>query len=331
MSRSEDNLRLSVVSPVSVESLPDADPAAGVPERDGDDDPFTYGWRWETPSGGSGSLRQVPLTYEDLLSPEVGDFIAESTIHHKVTAEVAGILERRYADEPSVAVWSDLKIAFRIPGLTTGPGPDVCVVEGVVDRDRDRRSFRYGQESGEVALTIEVVSKKSKRKDHEDILEIYRRLGVREYLAVRPTGHYSDGPFELRGWRRDPQTGWLESIRPDREGRLRLRTVGVLAGTGPEGWGLKIWDAATGERLRTPAAAAARRAVQAEQRAREEAERAVEAEGRAERAEEHAVQEAAARLRAEEEKRKAEERSQEMTAEIERLRTQLHGRQGQDV
>ncbi len=248
--------------------MPEVDAIPGAPDCAGEvDDPFYYGWRWETT--GDGELRQTPLTYRDLLSPEVGDFIAESTIHHKVTAEVEGILERRYAGEPSVAVWSDLKIAFRIPGLTTGPGPDVCVVEGVVDRDRDRRSFRYGKEPGEVVLTIEVVSSRSKRKDYRDILEIYRRLGVRDYLAIRPIGHYSDGPFELQGWHRDPEGGRLEPILPDGDGRLHLRSVGLLAGTGEEGWGLKIWDAATGERLRTPAAAEAERAAEAEERAEE--------------------------------------------------------------
>ncbi len=162
-----------------------------------------------------------------------------------------------------------------------------------MDRDRDRRSFRYGKEPGEVVLTVEVVSKSSARKDYQDILEIYRRLGVREYLAIRPTGHYSDGPFELTGWQRDPNTGRLELIRPDTEGRLSLRTTGLLAGTGPGGWGLRIWDAATGKRLRPP----------------EE-----EAEERAERAE----QEAAARQQSE----------QEMASEIAQLRALLQEREG---
>ena len=107
------------------------EPGAGGPEA-GDGDPYYYGWRWQVAPEDSDRLRQVPLTYADLLSPEVGDFIAEDTIHRRVTEDVARILESRYADEPTVAVWSDLKILFRIPKLTTGPGPDVCVVEGVV-------------------------------------------------------------------------------------------------------------------------------------------------------------------------------------------------------
>ena len=297
MSQTSDKLRSSVEPPAAAGPAVEAEPSAGTPDRgtpdrdtpnrgtpdrgtpdevgrgsdDGEDDPFYYGWRWEEAPDGSGESRQVPLTYDDLLSPEVGDFIAESTVHHKVTGGIEAILARRYADRPTVAVWSDLKISFRIPGLTTGPGPDVCVVEGVEDRDRRRSSFRYGEEPGEVVLTIEVVSKKSAPKDYRDILEIYTRLGVKEYLAIRPIGHYADGPFELRGWRRDPRAGKLGPIDPGGEGRLRLATTGLLVGTGAEGWGLKVWDAATGKRLRPPEEEAAR-AARAEERAEQEAE-----------------------------------------------------------
>ncbi len=118
MSRNRDNLGFSVVSStiIDIDALPDLDPAAGVADLEDEDDPYKYGWRWETAADGSETLRQVPLAYQDLLSPEVGDFIAESTIHHKVVAGVAAILERRYAGEPKVAVWSDLKISFKIPG-----------------------------------------------------------------------------------------------------------------------------------------------------------------------------------------------------------------------
>jgi Uma2 family endonuclease len=312
---------------------PDPEPVPGSPELDDDgDDPFDYGHRWEPAPDGSGKLRQVPLTYADLLSPEVGDFVAEDTVHRKVTVELAEILERRYADDVTVAVWSDLKISFRIPGLTTGPGPDVCVVEGVEDRDRYRRSFRYGKEPGKVVLTVEVVSQKSVRKDYLDILAIYDRLRVEEYLAIRPLGNYSEGPFELKAWRRDPRTERLEPIASGPRGRLRLRTVGLLVGTGPDGWGLKIWDAETEEILRSPLVAETERALQAEERAEREAAARRQAEERAEReaearrqAQERAEREAEARRQAEEQKRQAEEQIRKMSAEIEKLRSRLDG------
>jgi len=180
---------------------PDVVPASTAPERDVaelfddpsdelEDDPYYYGWRdqWETSPDGSEKLRRIPLRYEDLLDPQEEDFVAESTIHHSVGDYVAQVLKQRYKDEPTIAVWSNLKICFEIPGLTTGPGPDVCVVAGVEDRDRERTSFRFGEEPGKVRLVVEVVSQKSLRKDYEDLLPIYARLGVEEYVAIRPRG-----------------------------------------------------------------------------------------------------------------------------------------------
>ncbi len=211
----------------------------------------------------------MPLTYRDLLDPQEGDFVAESTIHRDVTEALAGILKYRFRDDPSVAVWRNLKIAFVIPGLTTGPGPDLCVVAGVVDRDRPRKSFRFGEEPGTIRLVVEVVSESSLKKDYEDLLEVYAPLGVEEYVAVRPSGFYSDGPFELKGWRLDGGTKRLRAFAP--EDRLHLETAGVLLGTGAKGRGLFLWDAATGERLLTPDEArrtAEERAQQAEERAR---------------------------------------------------------------
>ncbi len=234
--------------------------------EDSEDDPYFYGWRdvREQSPAGEEQRRQIPLTYADLLSPEVGDFIAEDTIHRKVISDVFNILERRYKPEPSVAVWSDLKLVFHIPGLTTGPGPDICVVEGVEDRDRWRKSFHVGKEPGKVRLVIEVVSESSEKKDTEDLLRIYGPMGVEEYVAIQPLGNYPDGPYELMGWRRDPRTG-LRPIVPDPEGRLHSRTTGLLFGTDEEGWGLNLWDEATGERQLTSDEEAAFQEERAEQ------------------------------------------------------------------
>ncbi len=48
------------------------------PTRPPDDaDPFRYGWRYVSVRGpdGTETLDQVPLTLEDVLFPETGDFI----------------------------------------------------------------------------------------------------------------------------------------------------------------------------------------------------------------------------------------------------------------
>ncbi|MCP4655896.1 MAG: hypothetical protein GY856_10810 [bacterium] len=363
MSRTASKLRSAVDSPAAVDPapLPEVLPAAGALDDaeadsfdDAETDPYYYGWRerWEkTPDGGE-KLHRTPLSYPDLLDPQEGDFIAEDTIHRRVVEDLANILDRRYQAEPSVAVWSNLKILFEIPGLTSGPGPDICVVAGVRDRGRQRRSFRYGQEPGEIRLVIEVVSKSSLKKDYQDLLKIYAPLGVEEYIAIRPLGFYVDGPFKLRGWRLDPHRGQLVPIAPDPEGRIPSQTTGLVFGPGAGGWGVGIWDPATGKRLRTSEEARAlelearrkaeEHAEQAEERveqeaeARRQAEERVEqeatarrqAEERAGQAEERAEQEATARRKAEEDQQQAEQSHREMMAEIEQLRAQLPTREG---
>jgi len=271
------------------------------------EDPYRHGWRErrEIAPDGAEKLCWDPLTYQDLLDPQEGDVVAEDSVHRSVTDDMARILKRRYEDDPTVAVWCSLKILFRIPGLTTGPGPDVCLVEGVRDRDLRRTCFRCGQEPGKVRLVVEVVSKSSVRKDYQDLLAIYGPLGVEEYVAIRPVGFYPHGPFKLRGWRRDPTSGRLRPIRPRADRRLRSQVTGLLFGTGEDGYGLELWDAATGERLRTSDQELAWHAEQTEQAKAEalrEADRADEAEQRAEI---------------------AERRNRELRAENERLKARM--------
>lgn len=315
--------------------LDEDDEAVDVGSRETEHDPYEYGWRERREIGPDGTekLRWDPLTYQDLLDPQEGDAVAEDSIHRSVTEDVARILRRRYERQPTVAVWCNLKIRFVIPGLTTGPGPDICVVEGVHDRDLRRTSFRFGEEPGKVRLVIEIVSKNSVKKDYRDLLAIYGPLGVEEYFAIRPVGFYSEGPFRLRGWRRDTKTGRLRLLRPDAQGRLRSRVTGLLFGTREAGWGLEVWDAATGERLRTSDEELewhAERAAQAEERAGEAENRAFVAKDRAEEAEEQARLEAKARRaaekRAEQEARRAEQEAEarrNAEAEVERLRALL--------
>jgi Uma2 family endonuclease len=277
-----------------VNPLPKIEP---VEDLEAGEDAYRYGWRErrEIAPDGTEKLCWDPLTYQDLLDPQEGDVIAEDTVHRSVTEDMARILKRRYERDPTVAVWCNLKILFRIPGVTTGPGPDICLVEGVWDRDLLRTSFRFGEEPGKVRLVVEVVSEATLQKDYHDLLAVYGPLGVEEYVAVWPVGLYPQGPFELRGWRRDPASGRLRAIRPEPDGRLRSRVTGLLFGTGEDGWGLELWDAATGKRLTSAEDSAKARALRA-------ANRADEAEERAD---------------------KAERRNRELQAEIERLKARM--------
>ena len=149
--------------------------------RNGDigDDPYRYGWRerCEEAPDGSLKLRRVPLTYEDTLNPQLGDYVSEDSIHYKTVKIVGGILEMLFKGDLSVAVWCNLKVrtpsprkgsgkkpAKGDPTGAQGPAPDVCVMGGVLDRERRRRSFELEKEPGEVWLAVEVVSEESDPK-----------------------------------------------------------------------------------------------------------------------------------------------------------------------
>ena len=144
------------------------------PEDEPTKDPFRYGHRylWETTPDGREEMRQVPLTYEDTLDPQLGDYVSDNTIHNKLIGNVSGILEMRYLDDPTVAVWSNLKVRLPSSGASGGKGtdrrrkkdspegvkgpvPDVCVVGGVRDRDRRRDSFELDNDPGEIRLAVE--------------------------------------------------------------------------------------------------------------------------------------------------------------------------------
>ena len=326
MSQRAYKLRFTQDAPAMIE------PAAESGRTAAGGDPYRYGWRErrEIAPDGSEKVGWIPLTYRDLLDPQEGDYIAESTIHRRVVEGVADILTRRYEDDPGVAVWCNLKIVFRIPGLTTGPGPDICVVDGVVDRDRGRKSFHFGREPGKVRLVVEVVSEDSVRKDYQDLLRIYAPLGVQEYVAVRPLGLYPDGPFELRGWHLDPRTRRLLPIAPNPQGQIPSLATGLLFGTGSDGFCLSLWNAASGERLLSPEEDVTRlreRAEQAEERV-ERAEERADRESEARRTAEEARSAAeAARRSAVEEQQRALKRNREMAAELEQLRAQLRERE----
>jgi hypothetical protein len=102
-----------------------ASQTTAVEDADDKSDLYPYGWRYvhEAAADGSKKLVELPLTYDDLLDPQEGDFIAEDTVHRQVIDDLIDALKRRYRDAPATAVWSNLKIgrASRDVGRSDGP------------------------------------------------------------------------------------------------------------------------------------------------------------------------------------------------------------------
>lgn len=270
----------------------------------GEPDPYRYGWRHvrvERPDG-TVEFDQVPLTLEDVLFPEVGDFIVQTTLHNRDIVYLKTVFESRLAGEPDAEVVSDCRVDWNLPDVRP-LGPDIGVFRGLAAH-RDWSTFNVATERARPAMVVEVTSPETRRNDVEDKFEYYRRARVPLYVVVDAIQDDEQGRrLRLIAYRY--ARGRYHKIAPDARGWIWLEPVGVWLGvtvdprTGCDRLacydeqGQELGDyTAVSQALAAEAQARAR----AEERAEAEARRAeVEAEARA-RAEER-IRELEAALR----------------------------------
>ena len=131
---------------------------------------------------------------------------------------------RAYAHEQVLAwyVAAMLPINFRWPGVPTirtlAPDTFVSFVP-----ERARTSYDLEAEGVFPPFVLEVVSPSSKQRDHEQKLEAYDLLGVREYALFTPR---EGDASALDGYRRGSD-GALEPWTPDARGRLWSDVLGL--------------------------------------------------------------------------------------------------------
>lgn len=214
------------------------------PRVDLADDPFRYGWRI------GADLGYVPLAPDDFLDPQPGDQMVQGDTHAWLVFDLADRLKRRYESSPDIAVFTDLKMIWGIPGLSE-PAPDVAVVKGIRDKDEERSSFYAPREGILPALVVEVVSPVHpalRSRDLRHKVEIYQQAGVLEYLIVdlEPTGRR--GSIDLLGYKLDAK-GHYQPIRRGRGGRILSETTGLYWSPKWETFGVRLEDEATGQFL----------------------------------------------------------------------------------
>jgi colicin import membrane protein len=262
-------------------------PTQPVPPTDADADPFRYGWRFvpRPTSDDPHNLEQAPLTLEDVLHPEVGDFIVRSDRHTTDRMYLASVLRARLEPSGRAIVLSNIRIAWDIPDLRPH-GPDIMVIPGIAER-QDWSTFEVAVEGARPALIIEIVSPETRENDVVIKVNHYARAGVAQYVIVDDVGQGEERRLRLLDYRLE--AGAYRLQEPDASGRVHLAIADLWLGV--QGDGVVCYDRRSGEI--GDYVTVMRRAAEAEERARRAA-------AAREAAEEQARREAAARAQAEE-------------------------------
>ncbi len=248
-----------------------------------DADPFRYGWRYvrKIRPNGTEVFDQIPLTLEDVLHPEVGDFIVQTDPHDSDLVYLKTVFKARVNKNSTAVVLSDCRVDWNIPGVKP-LGPDIAVFFGV-RRHIAWATFNVAEEKAEPALVVEVTSPDTRQNDVGIKKTYYHRAGVPLYV-IADVFKEKDNQcrIELIGYSRKPTR--YQRIKPDNRGFIWLAPVRLWLGSTLDPQGgfnrLACFDPDTGQEVGDYTAicqqlADAEQRVAIEVRARAEAEKRI--------------------------------------------------------
>jgi Uma2 family endonuclease len=295
----------------TVDSQTDKTPTQIAKHGQPEFDQFPYGWRYVTQilPNGEQTYRQIPLTAEDLLDPQLGDQVVQNSKHQRSNNEIFDMLDNHYDDDPTIEVFNDLKMMWGISGLKE-PAPDIAVVPNIKNKGASRSSFEVVKEGTSPCLVIEMMSEGYPGDDTEKI-NIYERAGVKEYFIINPHSTAPEPFYEMWGYRLISEGGFnkYQRLKPNKQGRLLSETTQIWFGIYKKGQRLKLRDASTGKWLLTASGEKAVRLNEA--KARQKAEAKMQAEAKARQNEAKARQKAEAKMQAEAKARQNEAKARQ--------------------
>ncbi len=260
----------------------DRAPAEQTPEAH---DPFCYGWRFvRRVHNGHEEWEQVPLTLDDVLHPQMGDYIVHKHYHILYGTYLHAMLTDHLKHNPAAAVLGDVQVDLSLPGVRP-ICPDIAVILGV-RQQQDWSTFSVAEEGVAPALVIEVTSPKTR---HHDIgsrdptdapkYRWYTRAGVGVYLVIDYARQREGHPPPFYAFQRTA-AGTYAAVSPNAHGHLWLAPVGLALGQ--RGDGIALYDADGSElpdlsAMRAARDAAYREAEDARQQAEDARQQAEEA------------------------------------------------------
>jgi Uma2 family endonuclease len=188
-------------------------------------DPYRYGWRYVARPDERGlpvPVRQ-PLTYEDVLHPQEGDFIVQNSTHHPDVYYLEHAFNWILNGRQDVRVLADMRTDWGVEGIKPH-GPDVVVFAGPRDREPPHFGTYKPKEWGtSPVLAVEVTSPSTRAQDVYDKVWEYYRAGIPYYAIVDYLTEEDGGRAVVFGYRATPE-GYLR-LPLDEKGRLWLEPV----------------------------------------------------------------------------------------------------------
>jgi Uma2 family endonuclease len=151
------------------------------------DDPFFYGWRevLHTSNGTEEWIRE-PLTLDDVLHPQWGDYIMQNEEHFLVCNDLYDGLQQHLTHEHHTVLLHDTPINWE--GEVKALCPDLAVIREV-QRRFPKGTFYVRQSKGHVDMVLEVTSRSTRKVDVDgenpvNKVQKYAQVGVPYYIIV---------------------------------------------------------------------------------------------------------------------------------------------------
>jgi Uma2 family endonuclease len=202
------------------------------------------------------SVPSIATTTQSIVYPETdGKPMGETDMHIDAVIYLREALKDYFREALQIYVAGNMLVYYEEGDPAACVAPDVFVVQGVAKQER--RSYKLWEEGRPPAVVFEVTSRSTRLEDQGTKRALYAMLGVQEYFLYDPLGDYLRPP--LQGYRL--QEGEYERMLPTGPEQLESQVLGLhlqlIDGR------LCLIQAATGERLLSPAEAqAARRAAE---------------------------------------------------------------------
>ena len=213
----------ALLSTVSKHPAPRSVPAPLEPDL------YRYGFRFArfTNPDSTETVEQVPLTLENVLHPEDGDYIVETDAHDSDRAYLKEAFKVRLDHDRTAVVLSDCLVDWNLPRVKP-LCPDIAVFFGV-KRHIDWSILNVAREGARPALVIEITSPSTRSNDVVTKVDYYHSARVPLYIIADVLeGDEKERPIELIGYRRTPTR--YKRIKPDDRGWIWLGPLRLWLG-----------------------------------------------------------------------------------------------------